>query len=118
MKAILIDVTAQTVTDIELAEGLTAIYAAIGCDCVDRVELDSETDLWIDDEGLLLEPQPPKFKIGGYDTRFAGNGLICGFTNRGKTVSTIYTAAQVRPLIQFLGDVHIEPQVFVTSWDS
>ena len=110
MKAIFIDVTAQTVTDITLKPGISAMYKAINCQCVDRVVLDDETDLWIDDEGLLHEPQPPKFKIGGYDTTFSGNGLICGYNSEGETIGTIYTSEQVRPLIEFLGDVHIEPQ--------
>ncbi len=117
MKAILIDVTTQTVTDVEIEEGVSALYKAIGCQCVDRVVLDDGTDLWIDDEGLLHQPQPPKFRIGGYDHTFAGNGLICGYTAEGHTVSTVYTADQVRPLIEFLGDVHVEPKSpTIISW--
>lgn len=117
MKAILIDVTVQTVTDITLKSGLSAMYAAIGCQCVTRVVLDSETDLWLDDEGLLQEPQPHKFKIGGYDNPFAGNGLICGYNSEGKTIGTVYTAEQVRPLIEFLGRIHIEPmEPIILDW--
>jgi len=117
MKAILIDVTAQTVTDVDLEAGLSAMYKAIGCQSINRVVLDSVADLWVDDEGLLHRPQPPKFRIGGYDYTFAGNGLICGYTAEGHTVSAVYTAHQVSPLIEFLGDVHVEPKPpIIISW--
>ncbi|GAB3715764.1 hypothetical protein GCM10027592_56460 [Spirosoma flavus] len=117
INAIEIDVVTQTVADIQLDNGLQAMYAAIGCTCVDRVVLDDETDLWIDDEGLLHNPQPAKFMIAGFDNRFAGNGLICGYNAEGETISTALTADQVRPLITFLGDVAlpIEP-AFVISF--
>lgn len=119
MKAILIDAKAQTVTDFELLSGLLPMYDAIKCSCICRVSLDCETDLWLDDAGLLHKPQPPKFKIGGYDNAFAGNGLICGYNDEGETISTIYTAEQVRPLIEFLGDVHVSPlPAIILSWDS
>lgn len=118
MKAILIDVTARTVTDVDLQPGLQPMYDAIQCDCVDRVVLDTETDLWLDDAGLLHNPQPPKFKIGGYDTAFAGNGLICGYNDEGQTISTVHSAEQVRPLIEFLGDAHVTPPpTIILSWD-
>ena len=116
MKAIFIDATAQTVTDIELESGLQAMYKAIGCQCVDHVILDDTTDLWLDDEGLLLSPQPPKFRISGYDNTFAGNALICGYNRKGDTISTQYTATQVKPLITFLGEKHIEPVTLVVSF--
>lgn len=118
MKAILIDVRAQTVTNIELMPGLQPMYDAIQCSCICRVSLDDETDLWLDDAGLLHKPQPPKFKISGYDNTFAGNGLICGYNDEGETISTIYTAEQVRPLIEFLGEVHVTPPpTIILSWD-
>ncbi|GAA4461876.1 hypothetical protein GCM10023189_37880 [Nibrella saemangeumensis] len=110
MKAILIDVTAQTVTDIDIQPGLSAMYTAIGCQCVDRRVLDNRNDLWFDDEGLLHEPQAPKFRFGNYPHPFAGNALICGYNNEGETISTTLTADQIRPYIRFLGDLHIEPQ--------
>lgn len=115
MKAILIDVTAYTVTDVEIdgANSLRAMYKAIGCSCVTRIVLDKRNDLWIDDEALLIEPQPNKFSIGSYARPLAGNGLICGYTDEGKTVSTRLTAEQVRPLIKFWGDIEltIEPSI-------
>ncbi|RYC70084.1 DUF3846 domain-containing protein [Spirosoma sordidisoli] len=107
MNAILIDVTAQTVTDIDLKPGLWAMYKAIGCRSVDRVTLNGTDDLWLDDEGLLHDPQPPKFRFVGADNVFAGNGLICGYTGDGHTISTTLRAELIRPMILFLGNVPV-----------
>lgn len=118
MKAILIDVTARTVTDIELPPGLQAMYNAIGCSCVDRITIDSRNDVWIDDSGLLHDPQPPKFQFFGAANVIAGNGLICGYSPAGETVSTTLRAEQVRPFIVFLGDVPVDPDpILILSWD-
>jgi len=115
MKAILIDVTAYTVTDVEIdgANSLRAMYKAIGCSCVTRIVLDKRNDLWIDDEALMIEPQPNKFSIGSYARPLAGNALICGYTRQGTTVATTLTAEQARPLITFYGDIEltIEPSI-------
>lgn len=116
MKAILIDVTAQTVTDIDLQPGLQAMYTVIGCQCVDRRTIDLRNDLWFDDEGLLHDPQPPKFQFSTYPHLFAGNALICGYNSEGETIGTTLNADQVRPFIAFKGTVHIEPVITVTSW--
>lgn len=113
MKAIKIDVTAQTVTDIVLAPGLESMYSAIGCDCIDRRVLDAKNDLWFDDEGLLQNPQQPKFSFGTYPHLFAGNGLICGYNANGVTIGTTLSAEQIRPFIRFLGTIHVEPKSFV-----
>lgn len=118
MKAILIDVTARTVTDVELQPGLQPMYDALQCTCVDRVVLNSEIDLWLDGIGLLHEPQPPKFQFIGSANVFAGNGLICGYNGEGQTVGTSLTAAQVRPFVLFLGDAHVTPPpTIILSWD-
>jgi hypothetical protein len=116
MKAILINPTEKTVTDFELAKGLKAMYTAIDCQCVTRVVLNNKDDLWLDDEGLLQAPQPPKFKFVGSDTVFTGNGLICGYNGEGETISTNLRAEQIRPFIQFVGQFDIEPFFTVTSY--
>ncbi len=117
INAIKIDVVQQIVYAVELDNGLKGMYTAIGCACVDRVVLDNRNDLWIDDEGLLRNPQPPKFQLAGFRQPLAGNGLICGYTDEGETISTRLTADQIRPLVTFLGDVEldIEP-AFVVSF--
>ena len=116
INAIKIDVVQQTVYAVEIDNGLNGLYTAIGCTCVDRIVLDNRNDLWIDDEGLLQNPQPPKFQLAGLLRPLAGNALICGYTAGGKTISTRLTADQIRPLVTFLGDIEldIEPAFIVS----
>lgn len=117
INAIKIDVETQTVYAVEIDNGLTGLYTAIGCTCVDRIVLDNRNDLWIDDEALLQNPQPDKFSLKGFVRPLAGNALICGYTSEGETISTRLTVEQVRPLITFWGDVKlaIEPTIII-SW--
>ncbi len=75
------------------------------------VILDDRNDLWIDDEGLLHNPQPPKFQLTGYPRPLAGNAVIAGYTDSGKMTHTRYKADQIRPHIHFLGDISIEPSL-------
>lgn len=117
IKVIKIDPAARTVTDEEIEMGLAATYAAIGCTAVTRVVLDSQNDLWLDDNGLLLNPQPEKFLLGNYAQPLAGIGLVCGYDEEGNTISTTVTADQVIPFVQWLGAQHVEPEVFFMSWD-
>lgn len=118
IKAVKIDPTARTVTDVEIGKGLAATCAAIGCRTVTRVVLDDQNDLWLDDDGLLHNPQPEKFQIGDYPQPLAGIGLVCGYDEEGNTISATVCADQVRPLVQWKGAVHVEPEVIFMSWDS
>lgn len=117
INAIKIDVVKQEVYTVDIDNGLRGLYNSIGCSCVDRIVLDDHNDLWIDDEGLLKNPQPAKFSIAGFVRPLAGNALICGYTAEGETISTTLRVEQVRPMITFWGDVEldIEP-AFVVSF--
>ncbi len=118
IKAVKIDPTARTVSDIEIDKGLAATYAAIGCQVVTRVVLDKQNDLWLDDNGLLHDPQPEKFLIGKYPQPLAGVGLVCGYDDEGNTISANVNADQVRPFVQWIGAVYVEPEIIFMSWDS
>ena len=107
MKAVLIDSTAQAVTDIELKPGLPAMYKAIGCRIVEKITLDEKHDLWFDEEGLLHDPQPPAFLLSGYNRPFVGNALICGYTSTGRTLNSRFNAREIRFCIAFLGSIVI-----------
>jgi len=110
-KAIKIDVAKREVYEIEIEPGLDAMYEAIGCRAVDMVRITQLDDLWIDDCGLLREPQPDKFKFLGHAQPLAGNGLICGYDDQGETVSTALTADTVQGWVRWIGAVHVEPEV-------
>jgi hypothetical protein len=53
MRILLIDSIARTITVQDMAEGLDAMYAMLGCSHVDVIKLGGTTDMWMDGEGLL-----------------------------------------------------------------
>jgi len=116
-KAIKIDVAKREVYEIEIEPGLDAMYEAIGCRAVDMVRITQLDDLWIDDCGLLREPQPDKFKFLGHAQPLAGNGLICGYDDQGETVSTALTVEFVQQMVRWVGSEHIEPQCGFIPFD-
>lgn len=111
MKAILIDVVNETVTDIvyDSKKTLDEWYKNIGCDLVTTaMEFPNEkgtkgNTLFVDDEGLLkLTPQSKFFTIEGGYQPFAGNGLIVGSNyDNGKTIDCSLTADNVRGKVRF-----------------
>jgi len=65
---------------------LNDMYASLECDMIERVALNSDLDLWIDEEGQLnnASERIGLFNIGEW--QFIGKGLICAFTDEGDTI--------------------------------
>lgn len=65
---------------------LNDMYASLECDMIERVALNSDLDLWIDEEGQLnnASERIGLFSIGEW--QFIGKGLICAFTDVGDTI--------------------------------
>jgi len=91
MRGILINAAEQTITEVEHTG---TIADTIGCERVTCVPLHtfkrgeagvSSIDLWIDDEGLLCEPEHG-FEIGG--NVYVGNGVILDCDWHGASVGT------------------------------
>lgn len=103
MKAILIDPDAKTVTDVECAKGIDAIYALIRCGTFDVVRVGhfagEDQTMFVDDNGLYKKDQT-FFTLNGGGP-FAGPALILGSDQRGESTSTRFLADQVRPQVEF-----------------
>lgn len=78
MRALLIDAKNRRLQEVRTSGKLEDLYRLLGCRLVECVSLSKGTDLWIDEEGLLAEPEHA-FSIG--DSLFAGNGLLTGGPN-------------------------------------
>jgi len=103
MRAILIDPNTQKVERITLeGETLEALRGAIGCQVLTVEALGTEVDLWLDDEGLLVEA-PLFFEIDGGHQPFAGRGVILGHSREGKTTPCpdYVTADRIRDFVSF-----------------
>jgi len=76
MRAILINSTEKTITEVDYDGNYRSIYTHIGCDLFDLVYVDGGS-MFVDDEGLLKNPQH-FFMWKGMGQPLAGNALILG----------------------------------------
>lgn len=103
-KAIKIDATAHTVTEIEIDNTLKSYYREIGCRTIEAAyprSLPPSDVLYVDEEGLLRDnlASQPFFAIRSYPQPLVGNGLIMGVDGDGESVSPTITLEEVRKLI-------------------
>jgi|TARA_R100001163_G_C5039498_1_gene177951 hypothetical protein len=103
MKAILIDVHTQSVTEVEHDNTLDNIYDLLNCRTFDVVRIDEVDSIYIDDEGLFVDDQL-FFEYGGdaQSVRLAGNGLILGVDDEGNSISPQTTVEEVEGRVGFL----------------
>lgn len=103
MKAILIDVHTQSVTEVEHDNTLDNIYDLLNCRTFDVVRIDEVDSIYVDDEGLFVDDQL-FFEYGGdaQSVRLAGNGLILGVDDEGNSTSPRTTVEEVEGRVGFL----------------
>jgi len=101
-KGILIDVKAETITEVEVGD-YKDIQKKIGCDLFDVVRVDNKNDLYVDDEGLLHVDKDSKFfGFKGNNMKLGGNGLVLGINhNTGDSKSTTLTVEYLKERIEF-----------------
>jgi len=110
-KAILINAKAQTVTQVEVGEGIQDIYKHLNCHTFDVVNLGCSVGCYVDDEGLLkaayIDDDGEKhnmngFRFKGKDTPIMGNGLIMGTNNEGESVDSPVSVEQITNVLTFV----------------
>lgn len=87
MKAYLIDANQQTVTAVDIADGLNGIRRLIGYDSVDSEEIDASGDCLFFDEGCFLRDQTGKgrFKLDSL-VPVADKAVVAGSNDDGITL--------------------------------
>lgn len=115
MRAILINVNEQSVSEVEVDEhdSLASIYSHLGCDLFDviHVEAGRPHSLFVDDEGLLKNPDKFFCIPALYGGWLAGNGLLLGFDrNSGDSRPCTLSVEGVRQLVHF---VEVQEEVCV-----
>jgi hypothetical protein len=113
MRAVLINSTEKTVTNISISESntLNDWYKAIGCSMVDVATYinDDRDSILVDEEGLMgtLNDASPFFMYEGANQPFCGNGLVVGMDDEGNSISCHVTALKVAAKVSFkcLGDL-------------
>lgn len=100
MRAILIDSTARTITEIETDGKLASLQAAVG-GYIERVGLPNSDDLFVNEEGLLHSPRE-FFWWQGMRQPFAGNGIVIGHDGEGDSAGARIALADVKKKIRFM----------------
>ena len=75
MKAILINPHEKTITEVEYSGNYKEIYSLIDCRTFDCVRITPNEDMYIDDEGLLMNNQRYFTLLGTGLNNFAGKSF-------------------------------------------
>ena len=114
MKAILINPFDQTIKETEYTGDYREIYSLVECRTFDCVRLTIENDMYIDDEGLLIDNQR-YFSIEGRN--YGGKALLLSHNSEGETTATDWTLQETKDMVEWLPETHKEtPYVEFTAW--
>ena len=103
IRAIKIDATACTVTEIEIESGLQPLYKELDCHLVEKVTLDGNHDLILDEEGWIrVDRKNEGFRFLLMDGAFIGHGLIVGYNDEGEWISHCANVETVAELVEFV----------------
>jgi hypothetical protein len=103
MKAIFINAEKKSVEEIEIGDDWQLIAPQIGNGCrhfACATILENDDTIYVDDESLLHGEFKGYFKIGNSQP-FAGNGLIMGSDDEGKSVDVKSSIEEIRNAVSF-----------------
>jgi hypothetical protein len=116
MKAILINPFDQTIKETEYTGDYREIYSLVECRTFDCVRLTPHEDMYIDDEGLLIDNQR-YFRMLEIGANYAGKALLLSHDDEGETKATNWTLQDVKSMVEFLPETHREiPYMEFTAW--
>ena len=116
MKAILINPFDQTIKETEYTGDYREIYSFIDCRTFDCVRLTPHEDMYIDDEGLLIDNQR-YFRMVEIGANYAGKALLLSHDDEGETKATNWTLQDVKDMVEWLPETHREiPYMEFTAW--
>tara|TARA_R110001606_G_C14974028_1_gene603541 strand:- start:167 stop:517 length:351 start_codon:yes stop_codon:yes gene_type:complete len=116
MKGILINPLDKTIKEVVYTGDFREIYDLVDCRTFDCVMVDSENDMYIDDEGLYVDDQK-YFRMVELGANYAGKALVLGHDDEGETISTTLTLQMVKDVVQWLPKTHFEtPYMEFTAW--
>ena len=114
MKGILINPFDETIKEVVYTGDYREIYDLVECRTFDVVNIYDTQDMYIDDEGLLINNQR-YFSIN--DRTFAGKGLLLSHNDEGETTGTNLDLQMVKDMIQWLPEGHKEtPYMEFKAW--
>ena len=105
MKGILINPHDETIKEVVYTGDFREIYDLVDCRTFDCVSLDNEDDMYIDDEGLLVNNQR-FFSIRGGN--YGGKALLLSHDDEGESTATTLTLQEVEDMVKWLPEGHKE----------
>ena len=108
MRGILINPHEETITEVEYSGNYKEIYSLIDCRTFDCVRITPNEDMYIDDEGLLMDNQRYFTLLGTGLNNFAGKALLLSHDDEGETTATNWTLQDVKNMVQWLPEGHKE----------
>ena len=105
MRGILINPFDTTIKEVVYTGDFREIYDLIVCRTFDCVRLYETQDMYIDDEGLLIDNQM-YFTMN--DRVYAGKGLLLSHDDEGESTSTNLDLQMVEDMVEWLPEGHTE----------
>ena len=116
MRVILINPFDETVKEAVYGGDFREIYDLIECRTFTVQMIDEDNDLYLDDEGLLVQGPQRYFDYKGLGT-FAGKGLIMAHDDEGDSKATTLDLMEVSSMIEFkLEGYSQEPYMEFKAW--
>jgi len=116
MKAILINPHEETITEVDYSGNYKEIYSFIDCRTFDCVRLTPHEDMYIDDEGLLIDNQR-YFRMVEIGANYGGKALLLSHDDEGETTATNWTLQDVKDMVEWLPETHREtPYMEFIAW--
>ena len=114
MKGILINPFDETIKEVVYTGDYREIYDLVECRTFDAVRLNNEDDMYIDDEGLLVNNQRFfSIRRGNY----GGKALLLSHDDEGESIATTLTLQDVKSMVHFLPEGHKEtPYMEFIAW--
>ena len=116
MRVILVNPFDETVKEAVYGGDYREIYDLIECRTFTVQMIDEDNDLFLDDEGLLVEGAQRYFEYKGLGT-FAGKGLIMAHDDEGDSKATTLDLKEVSSMVEFMPEGYSkEPYIEFKAW--
>ena len=114
MKGILINPHDETIKEVVYTGDFREIYDIVDCRTFDVVNIYGTQDMYVDDEGLLINNQR-YFSMN--DRVYAGKGLLLSHDDEGESTSTNLDLQMVEDMVEWLPEGHKEtPYMEFVAW--
>jgi len=116
VRVILVNPFDETVKEAVYGGDYREIYDLIECRTFTVQMIDEDNDLFLDDEGLLVEGAQRYFEYKGLGT-FAGKGLIMAHDDEGDSKATTLDLKEVSSMVEFMPEGYSkEPYIEFKAW--